>query len=99
MSTTSHKNIVLCSDGTGNSGGKGCGTNVWQMFLAVDQHGHETDPTNTRQIAFYDDGVGTSSVRIKEIVGGALGVGLGRNIRQLYTSLAKNYAPGDRIFE
>lgn len=99
MPDNKYKNIILCSDGTGNSGGKGRGTNVWHMFLSIDQHGQEVEPEKNRpQVAFYDDGVGTSSVRIKEIIGGALGIGLGRNIRQLYTSLCKNYAEGDKIY-
>ena len=99
------KNIVLCSDGTGNAGGKGRGTNVWQLFLAVDQHGHERhgDERDEReereQLAFYDDGVGTSSFRPKQLLGLALGYGLGANIRELYTALARNYDPGnDSIF-
>ncbi|MYN68507.1 MAG: DUF2235 domain-containing protein [Acidobacteria bacterium] len=29
------KNIVVCSDGTGNRGGKTRGTNVWRIFNAV----------------------------------------------------------------
>ncbi len=32
------KNIVLCSDGTGNSGGKTGGTNVWRLFNAIDRY-------------------------------------------------------------
>ena len=31
------KNIIICSDGTGNTGGKTHGTNVWRMFDAVDR--------------------------------------------------------------
>lgn len=98
MSNHSIKNIILCSDGTGNSPEKGRGTNVWKMFLAVNQHDHESDPALAPQLAFYDNGVGTSSVKLKQVIGSALGVGLGRNIRQLYTSLAKNYKPEDRIY-
>ena len=86
------KNIVLCSDGTGNSGGKERGTNVWKTYLAVDRH------DQIPQVAFYDDGVGTSDFRLAKIMGGAVGWGLGRNIRQLYTSLARIYEPGDHIY-
>lgn len=98
------KNIVLCSDGTGNAGGKGRGTNVWQLFLAVDQHAHEAGSNGhehskrKHQLAFYDDGVGTSSFKPKELVGLALGYGLGGNIRDLYIDLARNYRPDDSIF-
>jgi Uncharacterized alpha/beta hydrolase domain (DUF2235) len=38
------KNIVICSDGTGNTAIKGRGTNVFKLFEAVDLNGHRTDP-------------------------------------------------------
>lgn len=47
------RKLVLCSDGTGNSGSKARGTNVWRFYKAVD-----TDPT-LDQLTFYQDGVGT----------------------------------------
>ena len=92
------KNIVLCSDGTGNTPGKGRGTNVWKLYLAVDRHDHEENPARPRQIAFYDDGVGTEGIRFFRILGGAFGLGLSRNIRQLYAHLVLNYEPGDKVF-
>jgi uncharacterized protein (DUF2235 family) len=85
------KNIVLCSDGTGNTAIKGRGTNVFKLYEALD-----LDPG--KQIAFYDDGVGTERLRPLAAFGGAFGVGLSRNVRQLYTALARVYEPGDRIF-
>ena len=54
------KNIVICSDGTGNTAIKGRGTNVFKLFEAVDLNGHRTDPTRVPQVAIYDDGVGSS---------------------------------------
>ena len=92
------KNIVLCSDGTGNSGGKGQGTNVWRIFKAVDRHGHLADPDAVRQLAFYDDGVGSEDFKLFRALGGAFGWGLGRNICQLYYQLAESYDPGDQIY-
>jgi hypothetical protein len=87
----SGKNIVLCSDGTGNTGGKGRGTNVWRLFQAVDlSHG--------AQVAFHDDGVGTQDFKLLKAIGGATGAGLGRNIRQLYASLVRVYDDGDRVY-
>ena len=56
---SSAKNIVLCSDGTGNVGGKIRGTNVWKIFQSVDRKGHLLGPGLPKQIAFHDDGVGT----------------------------------------
>jgi uncharacterized protein (DUF2235 family) len=92
------KNIIICSDGTGNSAIKGRGTNVFKLFEAVDLNGHRTDPRLDPQIAFYDDGVGTEDWKPLRILGGAAGVGLARNVRQLYRQLARVYDPGDRIF-
>ncbi len=86
------KNIVLCSDGTGNAGGKGRGTNVWQAFLGVERN----DPEH-EQIAFYDDGVGSSESQLA-ILGKAFGYGLSRNIRQLYTALVRSYEVGDKLY-
>jgi uncharacterized protein (DUF2235 family) len=92
------KNIVLLSDGTGNTPEKNRGTNVWKVYLAIDRHDHEEDPRLPQQVAFYDDGVGTEGIRIIRLAGGAFGLGLSRNIRQLYTSLVLNYEPGDKVF-
>lgn len=90
------KNIVLCSDGTGQSGGKGNGTNVYRLFQYVDLRSHEQG--YPAQIAFYDDGVGTESFKPFRLLGGMFGYGLSRNIRELYAFLVRNYQPGDRIY-
>lgn len=41
------KNIVICSDGTGNTAIKGRGTNVFKLFEAIDLNGHKTQPELT----------------------------------------------------
>lgn len=92
------KNIVLCSDGTGNSGGELRGTNVWRVFRAVDLNGHKWERGVWQQIAFHDDGVGTQDNIAVKALSAAFGFGLKRNITQLYTFLANNYEPGDQIF-
>jgi len=92
------KNIVICSDGTGNTANKARGTNVFKIFEAVDVYGHTVHPSLTRQVAIYDDGVGTSNFKPLKLAGGAFGIGLGRNVRQLYAELARVYVPGDKIF-
>lgn len=92
------KNIVICSDGTGNTAIKGRGTNVFKLYEAGDLEGHKTNRALTRQIAFYDDGVGTGRLRVWRLLSGALGWGLSRNVRQLYADLARTYDPGDQIF-
>jgi uncharacterized protein (DUF2235 family) len=85
------KNIVVFSDGTGNSAAKVFKTNVWRMYQALDL-------STKDQIAAYDDGVGTSSFRPLAILGGALGVGLARNVKHLYAFICRNYEDGDKLY-
>src|SRR5918993_271152 len=92
-----NKNLVLCSDGTGNSGGKLNGTNVWRLFLAVDQDLAPPDQ-GRRQVAFHDDGVGSESFKILRFIGGAFGWGISRNLCELYEFLIQTYDPGDDIY-
>lgn len=87
------KNIIICSDGTGNTTIKNRGTNVFKLFEAVDTY----DKGNP-QISIYDDGVGSSNSKISKSLGGAFGIGLARNVRQLYTSIVRNYDEGDKIY-
>jgi len=89
------RNIVLCSDGTGNSTIKNRGTNVYKLYEAVDI---VPSPDKTRQVVFYDDGVGTGSLKFMRAFGGAFGYGFARNLRDLYTNLARIYEPGDAIY-
>src|ERR1700685_1168987 len=86
------KNIILLSDGTGNSSAKLFRTNVWQLFQALDL----TDPA--RQVAYYDDGVGTSSFKPFAILGGVFGFGLKRNVIDIYSFCCRNYRDGDKIY-
>ena len=92
------KNIVVCSDGTGNSTILGRGTNVFKLFEAVDLNGHRWDPNLTPQVAFYDDGVGSQSFKPLRVLGGIAGWGLSENIRQLYKEVVRIYDPGDQIY-
>ena len=92
------KNIIICSDGTGNTAIKGRGTNVFKMFEAIDLNGHRTNPNLDPQVAFYDDGVGTETFLPLKLLGGAFGFGLAKNVRYLYMDLVRIYDPGDRIY-
>ncbi|MPY90844.1 MAG: hypothetical protein GEU99_23390 [Luteitalea sp.] len=92
------KNIIICSDGTGNTAIKGRGTNVFKLYEAVDLNGHRLDPALTPQVAFYDDGVGTENFKPLKIIAGASGYGLSRNVKRLYKELVRIYDPGDQIF-
>jgi uncharacterized protein (DUF2235 family) len=86
-----NKNIVLLSDGTGNSAAKLQRTNVWRVYQALDQ-------TTASQVAYYDNGVGSSAFKPLALLGGAFGWGLKRNILGLYVFLCRNYVEGDRIY-
>src|SRR5262245_20892852 len=86
------RNIVLLSDGTGNSAAKLFKTNVWRLHGALDR----SDPA--RQVAHYSDGIGTSSFKPLAILGGVFGFGLKRNVLDLYQFACRSYRPGDQIF-
>src|SRR5712675_1277537 len=86
------KNIVLLSDGTGNSSAKLFKTNVWRLFQAIDL----TKPE--MQVAYYDNGVGTSSFKLFAALGGIFGFGLKRNVIAIYSFCCRNYVPGDKIY-
>jgi uncharacterized protein (DUF2235 family) len=86
------RRIVLLSDGTGNSSAKVWRTNVWRMFSALDL-------TKDDQVACYDDGVGTSSFKPLAMLGGAFGIGLRRNVNNLYMFACRHHrADDDEVF-
>ena len=86
------KNIVLCSDGTGQAGGQGFVSNVWRIFKAVDRNLPE------EQVAFHADGVGTDNNKFLRTIGGAFGYGLSEDICSLYATLVRSYSDSDNIF-
>ena len=85
------RNLILLSDGTGNSARALSKSNVWRLYQALDLG-------DGQQIAFYDAGVGTSGFKPLMILGGAFGWGLSRNVRQMYEFLCRHYADGDKIY-
>jgi uncharacterized protein (DUF2235 family) len=86
------KNIVLLSDGTGNSAATLFKTNVRRLYEALDLSNPDL------QIAFYDNGIGTSTFKPFAILGGIFGFGLKRNVLAIYSYLCRHYQNGDRIF-
>jgi len=90
------KSIILFSDGTGNSSAKLFKTNVWRMYEAVDLG--PSSEGKRDQIAYYDDGVGTSSFKPLTLMGGAFGWGLQRNVLDIYRYACRNYREGDDIY-
>jgi hypothetical protein len=85
------KNIILLSDGTGQSGGVGYETNVWRLYQAL-----KVDDDS--QLISYDDGVGSQRTLISKLMGNSSAVGLDRNVRELYTFLVRHWEKGDRIY-
>ncbi len=90
-------NIVVLSDGTGNSSGALFRTNVWRLYKTLDLEDRQ-NPPEPRQFALYDDGVGTSWFKPLALIGGAFGYGLARNVRELYAFVCRTYQPGDQIY-
>lgn len=86
------RNIVLCTDGTGNSASAASKSNVWRLYQALQLNSPD-------QIAFYIRGVGTSGIKILQILGGVFGFGLASNVRALYQFLCENYQPPSAIYE
>ena len=86
------RNIALCFDGTWNSDDALSPTNVVKTHKAI----RPATSAGTRQIAYYDRGVGTG--RFDRFRGGVLGLGLARNVELAYRWLTANYLPRDRLF-
>jgi uncharacterized protein (DUF2235 family) len=80
------RTILLFSDGTGNSSASPFKTNVFRLYDALDM-----SPDNG-QIAYYDDGVGSSQHRWLAAIGGAFGFGMKRNVLDLYKFLTRHYS-------
>jgi uncharacterized protein (DUF2235 family) len=85
------KKIILLSDGTGNSERSPFKTNVWRTYQALKLAPGE-------QIAYYDNGIGTSTFKSLAVLGGAFGWGLKRNVLGLYKFLCRTYEPGDLVY-
>jgi uncharacterized protein (DUF2235 family) len=95
------KNIVMCLDGTGNQLKAKGNTNVVRLYEMLDL----SDPS--KQIAYYDPGVGTFSAQgawtplgrwISKLAGLAFGFGLRANLGEAYTYLIQHYDVGDKLF-
>lgn len=92
MPQPQRKRLVVCCDGTWNRPDQKYPTNVTKVAIAV----APTDADGTEQRVFYHHGVGTH--RFDRLRGGALGVGLSRDVCDTYEFLVKNYEPGDELF-
>jgi uncharacterized protein (DUF2235 family) len=91
-------NIVLLSDGTGNSASSPFKTNVWRLYQAIDIAPPVAGSNQPRQIVYYDNGVGTENFKPLAALGGAFGVGVWQNVKDLYTCVCRSYQIGDQVY-
>ncbi len=97
------KRIVTCSDGTWNKpgdmvDGHGIQTNVQKIFEAICKKVTHPDGSETHQIKFYGEGVGTEGSFVSRAFEGATGAGIDDNIKAMYKFIVWNYEPGDELF-
>jgi uncharacterized protein (DUF2235 family) len=82
------KNIVIFSDGTGQKGGVGYNTNVYKLFNMVEDR-------TSRQIVYYDPGLGTDW---RKITGAITGRGFSRNLLDCYRFIFTNFEADDNLY-
>jgi uncharacterized protein (DUF2235 family) len=93
------RRIVLCFDGTWNkpadenlAAEEQVETNVCRFYRSVKEAGAD----GHQQLKWYDEGVGTKWY--DRFIGGAIGVGLEKNILDGYKFLAQHYQDGDEVY-
>lgn len=87
-------NIVICADGTWNRPEEDIEndqvTNVLKLARAI-----KPKTSSLKQHVFYDWGLGSYHANL---LGGAFGRGIHKNILDGYRYIVQNYAPGDKIY-
>lgn len=104
------KNIIILADGTGQRGGVLVDerrSNIYKIFRAV-RCGPDSCVNATKQLAYYDPGLGTLPEGINSIAGlartylniasQATGLGILKNMEDCYAALVRLWRPGDRVF-
>ena len=96
------KRIVVLIDGTWNKEGTGDDTNVAKLHAGqkvITRYFIKARAANgTIQNARYHDGVGTEGDLLAKLLGGAIGIGLKKIIRECYQFVVKDYENGDEIY-
>ncbi|KAK3505420.1 hypothetical protein B0T13DRAFT_410817 [Neurospora crassa] len=91
------KRIIVCCDGTWMDSlgkrGEEPPSNVTRISRVL----RRTCYDGTHQVIAYVPGVGTSN-KLDSITGGAFGMGLDQDIREVYNFICTNYVDGDEIF-
>jgi len=85
------KNIVIFSDGTGQEGGVGANSNIYKLFNIIENR-------TTRQISFYDRGLGTGLLKTPNAISKASGAGISKNIKECYRFIFENFEADDQIY-
>lgn len=104
------KNILIFSDGTGQAGGlvpDEVESNVYKLYRAS-RCGPLSTIDPAAQVAFYDPGLGSASDgadikigwmrKVYNLLAGATGLGITRNIVDCYAAILRVWEPGDRIY-
>jgi uncharacterized protein (DUF2235 family) len=96
------KRIIVLVDGTWNKEGAGADTNVakldsgkkiiTQAFIKANAAG------GIAQHVYYHDGVGSDGDLTQKLLGGAIGLGLKKIIRDAYEFVVSDYAAGDEVY-
>ena len=88
------KRIALFFDGTWSNPDQAYPTNVAKLYEAT----IDGQANRTKQVPFYDPGVGIEGNRLERFLGGVSGTGLEENIAQGYRKLIEEHEDGDEIF-
>lgn len=85
------KRIVICADGTWQSPESEQATHLMRLARGIAPRGKN----NSKQVVFYDWGVGSEGDAVK---GGITGAGIDKNIMDCYRFIVHNYDAGDALF-
>lgn len=104
------RNIVILADGTGQRGGllfDERRSNIYKLYRAT-RCGPDSCVDGTRQVAYYDPGLGTLPGGIDSpaalarslynLASQAIGLGITRNIVDCYAEIIRVWRPGDHIY-
>jgi uncharacterized protein (DUF2235 family) len=92
------KRLVLCLDGTWNDADGKDITNVVRIRDLVDPKIEHPDGSVEYQRVYYHTGVGTGLSKASNVLDGATGRGLDRNVRSVYKFLSQRYREGMEIY-
>jgi uncharacterized protein (DUF2235 family) len=92
------RRLIVCSDGTWNKRSASSDgpkeTNVARVAETLWPVGSD----GTRQLVFYNEGVGVEGNLLKHFWAGITGAGLEKNVLDCYTCLTRDHRAGDEVF-